>query len=73
MRILAIACFNERRRVRGAKVLYIYDLKSSYLKLKKNGRLGEGNKHKGLKEFLGKNRPTLNLLLLSVYLTLYAI
>ena len=41
MRILAVACFDERRRVRVSKVPYIYDFKSSHLKLKNSGTSGQ--------------------------------
>ena len=73
MRILVVACFDERRRVMRSKVPYIYDFKSSHLKLRNSGLGGLNIKHKGLEGFLGKNRPTLNLLLLSVSLPLYTI
>ena len=41
MRILATACFNERRRVKASKVPYIYDFKSSHLKLRNSGTSGQ--------------------------------
>lgn len=40
MRILAMACFDKRRRVKRLKVPYIYDFKSSHLKLRNSGISG---------------------------------
>ena len=41
MRILATACFDERGRARISKVPYIYDFKSSHLKLRNSGTSGQ--------------------------------
>ena len=41
MRILATACFDELKRVGISKVPYIYDFKSSHLKLRNSGTSGQ--------------------------------